>query len=180
MIFKSTAIPGLVVVELDRHDDERGFFARSWCAEEFRRAGLPDQLAQCNVSWNRGRHTLRGMHWQAAPHGEAKFVRCTSGALFDVAIDLRVESPTYLRHFSTELNSINRSAVFIPSGLAHGFLTLADETEVLYQMDVPYVDGLTRGARWDDPAFGIDWPATPAVISDRDSGYADFRLESLQ
>jgi dTDP-4-dehydrorhamnose 3,5-epimerase len=180
MIFTATAIPGLVVVDLDLHTDERGFFARSWCAQEFQAAGLPDQFAQSNVSWNRGRHTLRGMHWQAAPHGEAKFVRCTSGALFDVAIDLRVESPTYLDHFSVELTSSNRTAVFIPSGLAHGFLTLADETEVLYQMDVPYVEGVARGARWDDPQFSIEWPAVPAVISDRDRNYPDFYPASVQ
>jgi dTDP-4-dehydrorhamnose 3,5-epimerase len=178
MIFEATTIPGLVVVDLDRHTDDRGFFARSWCAEEFRAAGLPDHVAQCNVSWNTRRHTLRGMHWQAPPHGEAKFVRCTSGAILDVAVDLRLESPAYLHHFAVELNSNNRRALFIPSGMAHGFLTLADETEVLYLMDVAYVDGVARGARWDDPAFGIDWPATPAVISDRDRTYPDFHPES--
>jgi dTDP-4-dehydrorhamnose 3,5-epimerase len=180
MIFHETAIPYLVVVDLERHTDERGFFARSWCSEEFRKAGLPDHFAQCNVSWNTCRHTLRGMHWQAAPHGEAKFVRCTSGALFDVAIDLRVQSPTYLQHFAIELSSTNRRAVFIPSGLAHGFLTLVDETEVLYHMDVPFVEGVSRGARWDDPAFAIEWPALPSVISDRDRTYPDFHPESSQ
>jgi len=169
MIFTTTAIPGVVIIDLDRHTDERGFFARSWCAHEFQAAGLPGQFAQCNVSWNARRHTLRGMHWQEAPHSEAKLVRCTGGALFDVAIDLRVESPTYLDHFAVELNASNHRAVFISSGLAHGFITLADETEVLYQMDIPYVEGVARGVRWDDPAFGIDWPAFPEVISDRDS-----------
>jgi dTDP-4-dehydrorhamnose 3,5-epimerase len=119
------------------------------------------------------------MHWQAAPHGEAKLVRCTSGALLDVAVDLRPDSPTCLDHFAVELSASNRRAVFIPSGLAHGFLTLADDTEVLYQMDTFYVAGADRGARWDDPAFAIDWPVVPAVISDRDNTYPDFHLDSL-
>ena len=178
MIFEATPIPGLVIVDLDMHTDERGFFARSWCAREFADAGLPDGLAQCSISWNKSRHTLRGMHWQAAPHGEGKLVRCTGGALLDVVVDLRAESPTYLDHFSAELTSSNRSALFIPAGLAHGFLTLADETEVLYQMDTPYVAEASRGVRWDDPAFAIDWPAVPAVISERDSTYPDLLLES--
>jgi dTDP-4-dehydrorhamnose 3,5-epimerase len=179
MNFETTPIPGLVIIDLDRHTDDRGFFARTWCAREFAAAGLPDRLAQCSVSWNASRHTLRGMHWQAAPHGEAKLVRCTSGALLDVAVDLRPDSPTCLDHFAVELSASNRRAVFIPSGLAHGFLTLADDTEVLYQMDTFYVAGADRGARWDDPAFAIDWPVVPAVISDRDSTYPDFHLDSL-
>jgi dTDP-4-dehydrorhamnose 3,5-epimerase len=179
MIFGATPIPGLLTVDLDRNDDERGFFARTWCAQEFAAVGLPDQLMQCSISWNANRHTLRGLHWQAAPHGEAKLVRCTAGALVDVAVDLRPDSRTYLNHFAVELNSDNRKALFIPSGLAHGFLTLADETEVLYQMDTPYVADAARGARWDDPQFAIDWPAMPAVISERDSTYPDFRRESL-
>jgi dTDP-4-dehydrorhamnose 3,5-epimerase len=180
MIFEATRIPGLVIVDLERHTDDRGFFARSWCAQEFAAAGLPDRLVQCSVSWNTSRHTLRGMHWQAAPHGEAKLVRCTGGALLDVVVDVRPGSPTYLDHFAVELSSTNRRAMFIPSGLAHGFLTLADETEVLYQMDAFYVAEASQGARWDDPAFAIDWPAVPAVISDRDRTYPDFRLESVR
>jgi dTDP-4-dehydrorhamnose 3,5-epimerase len=179
MIFEPTRIAGLVVVDLERHVDERGFFARTWCAEECAAAGLPDRLAQCSVSWNRSRHTLRGLHWQAAPYPEAKLVRCTLGRILDVVIDLRSESRTYLDHFAVELSSGNGRAVFVPSGLAHGFLTLADETEVLYQMDASYVAEAARGVRWDDPAFAIDWPAAPAVISDRDRTYPDFILAGV-
>jgi dTDP-4-dehydrorhamnose 3,5-epimerase len=173
VIFEPTAIAGVVLVDVDRHDDERGFFARSWCAREFAAAGLPDQLVQCSVSWNVRRHTLRGMHWQAAPHAEGKLVRCTRGALLDVVVDLRPDSSSYLRHVAVELDSCNRRAIFIPPGFAHGFLTLADSTEVLYQMDTFFVPEAARGARWDDPAFGIDWPAEPAVISQRDRTYPD-------
>jgi dTDP-4-dehydrorhamnose 3,5-epimerase len=178
MIFEATPISGLVLVDLDKRADERGFFARTWCAQEFAAAGLADGLAQCSVSWNASRHTLRGMHWQAMPHGESKLVRCTAGALHDVAVDLRPESRTYLDHFAVELSSSNRTALFIPSGFAHGFLTLADESEAFYQMDTPYIAEAARGARWDDPAFAIVWPAVPAVISAQDSSHPDFRLEA--
>jgi dTDP-4-dehydrorhamnose 3,5-epimerase len=120
------------------------------------------------------------MHWQAEPHGQPKLVRCTAGSIFDVALDLRPESPTYLEHFGVELNSSNRRALFVPVRMAHGFLTLAEETEVLYQMGSPYVPAAEQGARWDDPAFDITWPALPAVISDRDRTYPDFRLEKAE
>jgi dTDP-4-dehydrorhamnose 3,5-epimerase len=170
-----TAIPDALVVDVVRHEDERGFFARTWCREEFAAAGLPDVLAQCSVSWNEHRHTLRGMHWQAEPYGESKLVRCTRGALTDVIVDLRPESPTHLRHVMVDLDEDNRRAIFIPKGVAHGFLTRADRTEVLYYMDVPHCPEAARGARWDDPAFAIDWPVAPAVISERDRRFADFR-----
>jgi dTDP-4-dehydrorhamnose 3,5-epimerase len=163
-----------MIVDLERHVDERGFFARTWCAEEFAAAGLPSVAVQCSVSWNDRRHTLRGMHWQASPHGEAKLVRCTRGAILDVIVDLRHDSPTYLRHLAVELDEDDRRSLFIPAGMAHGFLTLADGTEVHYQMDTPYVPGAGRGARWDDRAFGIDWPAAPEVISERDRTYPDY------
>jgi dTDP-4-dehydrorhamnose 3,5-epimerase len=175
VILTPTAIPGAVIVDLERHADERGFFARSWCAREFEAAGLPAGLVQCNVSWNARRHTLRGMHWQAAPHEEAKLVRCTRGAILDVVVDLRPGSPSYLRHEAVQLDEENRRALLIPPGAAHGFLTLADATEVFYQMSAFYTPGAARGARWDDPAFGIRWPAPPAIISERDRSYPDFR-----
>jgi dTDP-4-dehydrorhamnose 3,5-epimerase len=180
MIFEATPIPGLVLVDADRHVDERGFYARTWCAREFADAGLPDRIVQCDVSWNARRHTLRGMHWQAHPHGQTKLVRCTAGSIFDVAVDLRPESPTYLEHFGVELNSRNGRALFIPVRMAHGFLSLADETEVLYQMGSPYIPGAEEGARWDDPAFDITWPAPPLVMSGRDRGYPDFRPEMAE
>jgi dTDP-4-dehydrorhamnose 3,5-epimerase len=163
----------VVVVEPERHTDERGFFARTWCADEFAAAGLPDWFVQTSVSWNEHRHTLRGMHWQAEPHGEGKLVRCTRGAILDVGVDMRSDSPTYLRHVAVRLDEENRRALFLAPGLAHGFLTLEADTEVLYQMDTPYVPEAARGARWDDPAFAIAWPAAPEVISERDRTYPD-------
>jgi dTDP-4-dehydrorhamnose 3,5-epimerase len=174
MIFSPTAIAGAVVVDLERHVDDRGFFARTWCADEFRAAGLPAELAQCSVSWNEHRHTLRGMHWQAAPHGEGKLVRCTRGAIHDVVVDLRPGSPSYLATVGMRLDEDNRRALLVPPDVAHGFLTLSSGTEVSYQMDTPYVPDAARGARWDDPAFAIAWPHQPAVISDRDRSYPDF------
>jgi dTDP-4-dehydrorhamnose 3,5-epimerase len=172
--FTPTAIPGVVLVDIERVIDERGFFARTWCADEFAAAGLPNAFVQTSVSWNQHRRTLRGMHWQAAPHGEGKLVRCSRGALVDVVVDLRPDSETYLEHLVVELDHESRRAVFIPAGLAHGFLSLTDRTEVVYQMDTPYVPAAARGARWDDPAFAIRWPTTPAVISERDRSYPDF------
>jgi dTDP-4-dehydrorhamnose 3,5-epimerase len=177
VIFEPTSIGGAVLVDVDRHVDERGFFARTWCAHEFASAGLPDTLVQCSVSWNEHRHTLRGLHWQAAPHGEGKLVRCTRGAIFDVVVDIRANSPTYLEYLAVDLDQDNRRALFIPPGVAHGFLTLVDGTEIFYQMDTAHVPDAARGARWDDPAFGISWVATPAVISERDRSYPDFAPE---
>jgi dTDP-4-dehydrorhamnose 3,5-epimerase len=177
VIFEPTAVAGAVVVDVDRHVDERGFFARTWCADEFAAAGLPDGLRQASVSWNEHRHTLRGMHWQAAPHGESKLVRCTRGAIHDVIVDLRPQSPTYLQQVAVELDESNHRALFVPAYVAHGFLTLAERTEVYYQMDTVYVKEGSRGARFDDPAFGIVWPAAPSVISGRDRTYPDFQPE---
>jgi len=180
VIFTPTAIAGAVVVDVERHEDERGFFGRTFCEREFEAAGLPGRFVQASVSWNARRHTLRGMHWQAAPNGETKLVRCTRGALLDVVVDLRPGSPTYLRHLAVELDAAGRRALVIPRGAAHGFLTLADDTEVLYQMDVAWVPDAGRGARFDDPAFGLAWPAAPAVISPRDRSWPDFRPEPVQ
>jgi dTDP-4-dehydrorhamnose 3,5-epimerase len=174
MQFTPTGLTGAFVVELERQEDERGFFARSWCQEEFEAQGIPGKIVQCNVSGNRRRGTLRGLHYQAAPYAEAKLVRCTMGAIYDVIVDLRHDSPTRCKYFGTELTADNRRAVFVPEGFAHGFLTLVDDSEVFYQMSQFYHPGAARGIRWDDPAFGIVWPDRPAVISPRDASYLRF------
>lgn len=175
MIFGSTPLPGAAVVDLERREDERGFFARSFCQREFEAQGLETTVAQCNVSFNRRRGTLRGMHWQAAPYGEAKLVRVTRGALWDVIVDLRPESTTYCRWFGVELTADNHRALYIPRGFAHGFQTLVDDVEVFYQMSTTYVPDAQRGVRWDDPAFGIEWPILPPFLSERDAAYPDYR-----
>jgi dTDP-4-dehydrorhamnose 3,5-epimerase len=177
VIFDPGGLLGVVVVSPDRHTDDRGFFARTWCAREFEAAGLPSALAQCSVSWNQHRYTMRGMHWAAFPQRESKLVRCTRGAIFDVVIDLRPASPSYLNHIGLSLTADDHRAVFIPPGMAHGFLTLSEGTEVLYQMDNFYAPEAERGARWDDPAFGIEWPAVPIVISERDRRFPDFEVD---
>ncbi|HVF75635.1 MAG TPA: dTDP-4-dehydrorhamnose 3,5-epimerase [Acidimicrobiales bacterium] len=174
MIFRETAIGGVVVVEPQAMADERGLFARTWCADEFAANGVDPAVAQCSVSFNHRRHTLRGLHFQREPHGESKLVRCTRGAVFDVAVDLRPESPTYCRSVAVELTMDNRVALFVPPGCAHGFLTLADDVEVLYQISPRFEPSAAAGVRWDDPRFGIEWPAAPAVISERDATYPDF------
>jgi dTDP-4-dehydrorhamnose 3,5-epimerase len=174
VIFTPTSLPGAFVVELERREDERGFFARSFCRREFEAAGLDPCVTQCNVSFNRRRGTLRGLHWQAAPHGEAKLVRVTRGALWDVIVDLRTGSATFGRWFGFELTADNRRALYIPVGMAHGFQTLQDDVEVFYQMSAYYVAEAQRGVRWDDPAFGVDWPIRPPVLSERDATYPDF------
>ncbi len=174
MIFEETKISGVVEIRLDRKADERGFFARSWCREEFEKAGLNTRLAQCSISYNPRKGTLRGMHYQQAPHAESKLVRCTMGAIYDVILDLRTESPTYRKWIGVTLTAENRDMVYIPEGCAHGFLTLEDHCEVFYQMSEFYSGGAARGVRWDDPAFGIVWPAEPQLLSDRDRNYPDF------
>ena len=174
VIFEGSDLPGVVVISPDRHTDFRGFFARTWCAREFADAGLPSSLAQCSVSWNERMYTLRGLHWEVPPHNESKLVRCTRGAIFDVVVDLRPASSGFLRHIAIELDADDHRAVFIPPGCAHGFLTLADRSEVMYQMDTFYAPQAERGARWDDPAFAIEWPAAPLVISDRDRSFTSF------
>jgi len=172
--FTPTELPGAFLVEIEPIEDERGFFARAWDGEAFAAHGLDPALAQCNISFNRRKGTLRGMHYQVAPHGEAKLVRCTMGALLDVIVDLRPDSPTFLRHVGVELSAANRRALFVPAGLAHGFQTLVDETEVFYQMSRAFVPGAGRGVRWDDPAFGIAWPEDERIISERDRLWPDF------
>lgn len=176
MIYHKTSLSGACLIDLELHRDDRGFFARSWCVREFAEHGLNPTLVQCNVSYNRQKGTLRGMHYQEAPFAEAKLVRCVRGALYDVIIDLRPDSPTFKHHFGAELTAENRRALYVPEGFAHGFLTLQDDTEVFYQMSQFYSAEHSRGLRWNDPAFGICWPAEVAVISERDRQYADFLL----
>jgi dTDP-4-dehydrorhamnose 3,5-epimerase len=178
MIFRETVIGGVVVVEPEPHEDERGFFARTWDAEEFDRRGLNGRLVQCSISFNRLRGTLRGMHYQAAPHQEAKLVRCTSGSIFDVAVDLRTESTTYRRWFGTELSAVNRLALYVPEGCAHGFLTLTDDAEVAYQISQFHAPDAARGLRWDDPAIGIEWPGDVLVVNERDRSYPHLPAEA--
>jgi dTDP-4-dehydrorhamnose 3,5-epimerase len=174
--FIETPFPGAWAIEPTRLADERGWFARTFDAEAFRMHGMNPEVVQCSASFNAKRDTLRGMHYQAAPHGESKLVRCVRGAVFDVAIDLRPDSPTYRRWHGVDLSAENGYALYIPAGLAHGFQTLTDDCEVLYQMGNPHVQEAARGVRFDDPAFGIVWPepAGELVISERDRSYPDF------
>jgi dTDP-4-dehydrorhamnose 3,5-epimerase len=174
MRFTETAIAGVVVVDIEPHGDERGAFARLQCPEEFAAAGHPFSPAQTSLSRNPRLGTLRGMHYQSAPHAETKFVRVVRGRMFDVALDLRPESPTYRRWTSQELSADNARALLIPEGVAHGFLTLEPHTDVLYQISPAFQPGHEAGVRWDDPAFRIAWPAAPALISERDMGYPDY------
>ncbi len=174
MIFSETGLPGSWIIDIDPIEDDRGFFARSFCQEEFAAHGLDANLAQCNISYNHTRGTLRGMHYQKPPHEEAKLVRCTVGAIFDVIVDLRADSATFTRHFSVELSARNRRALFIPKGFAHGFQTLEDGTEVFYQMSTLYVPHSAAGFRYDDPAFALPWPEPVTQVSEKDLGYAPF------
>jgi dTDP-4-dehydrorhamnose 3,5-epimerase len=174
--FVETPLRGAWVLELEKLADERGWFARTFDPEELRAHGADPAVAQCNASFNARRDTLRGMHYQAEPHGETKLVRCVRGAIFDVAVDLRPDSPSYCQWHGVELSADNGRSFYIPEGMAHGFQTLADESEVLYQMGQRYVPDAARGVRFDDPAFGIEWPAPQGtrIISERDASYADF------
>ena len=174
MIFRETTIEGVAVVEPELHEDERGFFARTWDADEFAEHGLSGRLVQTSISFNRMRGTLRGLHYQAAPYEEAKLVRCTAGAIFDVAVDLRPGSPTLREWIGAELSAENRHALHVPEGCAHGFLTLVDDSEVSYLMSAVHVAEAACGVRFDDPAFGIAWPGEIVVINERDRSYADF------
>jgi dTDP-4-dehydrorhamnose 3,5-epimerase len=176
MRFAETPLPGAWIIELDLLGDERGWFARTFDSEEFRARGLNPEVVQCNASFNDRCDTLRGMHYQAEPHGESKVVRCVRGAIFDVAVDLRRDSPTYCRWHGVELSDRNRRAYYIPVGFAHGFQTLADGCEVTYQMGHRYVPEASRGVRWDDRAFAIEWPPVDGerTISERDATYPDF------
>jgi dTDP-4-dehydrorhamnose 3,5-epimerase len=179
MIFKETKLAGAFLIELEKFEDDRGFFARSWSASEFAERGLESRLAECNISFNKKNGTLRGMHYQAAPYGQAKVVRCTMGSIYDVIIDLRTESPTFKQWVGVELSAANRRMLYIPKDFAHGFQTLEDATEVFYQMSDSYVPENGRGVRWNDPAFGIVWPELDEItIADRDRNYPDFAQPS--
>jgi dTDP-4-dehydrorhamnose 3,5-epimerase len=176
MIFHKTELQDAYIIEPRRLADERGFFARSWCQNEFKVHDLNPNLAQCSISFNHARGTLRGMHFQFAPYEEAKVVRCTMGSIYDVIVDIRPDSPTYLKHIGVELNPENRTMLYVPEGFAHGFITLSDNSEVFYQMSEFYNGDSARGYRWDDPAFGIVWPLPVKVISERDATYPAFPL----
>ena len=175
MLFQETRVAGVLAIHIEPKSDERGFFARAWCSKEFEEAGLNPRLAQCSISYNPQIGTLRGMHYQAAPHAEAKLVRCTSGAIFDVAIDLRRESPTFRKWAGIVLSATDRNMIYIPEGCAHGFLTLEQKSEVFYQISEFYCADSALGVRWDDPAFAIEWPSLPRLISERDRTYRDFK-----
>lgn len=177
MTFHETKLRWVFEIHLEPKSDERGFFARTWCQKEFAAHGLSPRLVQCNVSFNTRRGTLRGIHYQAAPHAEAKLVRCTKGAIYDVVVDLRPESPTLRGWMAVVLTAKNRRALYVPEGCGHGFLTLEDETEVFYQMSEFYNTESARGVRWDDPAFQIAWPEKVEVISERDRSYPNFNFE---
>jgi dTDP-4-dehydrorhamnose 3,5-epimerase len=168
MRFTETPLAGAWVIELEELADERGFFARSFCRDEFGAHGLDPAVAQCNVSFNRRRGTLRGLHYQAEPHAESKLVRCTRGAIWDIIVDLRPGSATGRRWYAAELTADNRRALYAPAGFAHGFQTLADDSEVLYQMSEFYHAELARGVRWSDPALAIPWPVPQPIVSERD------------
>jgi dTDP-4-dehydrorhamnose 3,5-epimerase len=182
MIFTETSVSGAFVVDLEPKEDERGFFARNFDPIEFARYGLNPHVEQCSISFNAHAGTLRGMHFQLPPHEEAKLVRCTRGALYDVALDLRPDSPSYLRWAGVELNAENRRMLYVPEGCAHGFQTLVDQTEVSYQVSASYAPGAEAGVRWDDPAFGISWPeAERRLLSEKDQRWPDYaRPEATQ
>ena len=175
MIFSPTNLPGAYVIEQERHEDSRGFFARTFCKNEFASHGLVSEAVQCSVSFSPRKWTLRGMHYQVAPFEEVKLVRCSRGAIHDVIIDLRRDSPAFKKQFAIELDEQNGRMLYIPHGCAHGFQTLRDDTEVCYQMSQFYSPEHARGVRWNDPAFDIDWPQLNPIMSERDSKYPDFQ-----
>src|ERR1700691_4815800 len=175
MEIRPTAIAGVMIVTAAVNEDTRGLFARTFDAAAFSAAGLPSEWPQCNTSWNGRKGTLRGMHFQAAPRPDPKLVRCTRGRIFDVAVDLRPVSATFRRWTGTELSELNRDALAIPAGCAHGFLTLEDNCEVFYMMGEVYVPELASGVRWNDPRFSINWPAEPFTMSEKDARWPDFR-----
>ena len=175
MNFVPTSLAGAFIVDPEPQGDDRGFFARAWCQREFAKRGLNPRVVQCSISYNARKGTWRGMHYQAAPHEEAKLVRCTMGSICDVIVDLRPDSSTFKEHLTVTLSAENRKMLYVPEKFAHGFLTLEDETEVFYQMSEFYAPESARGFRWNDPSFGIRLPIEVAVISERDRDYPDFR-----
>ena len=179
MIFNTTELPGAYIIDPERYEDERGFFARTWCQREFDQHGLSTRLVQCSISFNLHQGTLRGMHYQLAPHTEVKLVRCSMGAIYDVIIDLRPDSPSFMQHLAVVLSAENRRMLYIPEGFAHGFQTLEEQSEVFYQMSEFYTPASGHGVRWNDPAFGIQWPEADRIIIERDRQYPDFAPHQL-
>jgi len=178
MIFHETHLPGVFIIEPELLTDDRGFFACAWAASEFEQHGLNPALKQCNISFNGRRGTVRGMHFQRKPHEEVKLIRCTHGAIYDVAIDMRPDSTTRYQWLGAELTSDNHRMLYIPEGFAHGYQTLTDETELFYQISEYYHPESAGGVRWDDPAFGIQWPLPVTVIADRDANYPLLKSEA--
>jgi dTDP-4-dehydrorhamnose 3,5-epimerase len=176
VIFTEKKLQGAFLIEPEKFEDERGFFARTWCKREFQAHHLNPNLVQCSTSFTAKKGVLRGMHFQAPPHEEAKLVRCTMGAIYDVIVDLRTNSETFTQWISVELSAENRKMIYVPEGFAHGFLTLKDNTEVFYQMSEFYVPECARGVRWNDPAFSIQWPIDVRFLSNRDRTFPDFTL----
>lgn len=175
MIFEATNLKDAFVIDLEIRSDDRGGFARTFCAKEFEEHGLKPMVAQCNMSFNYKKGTLRGMHYQLAPAAETKLVRCTRGAIYDVIIDIRPDSPTYMQHFGIELTADNRKALYVPELFAHGYQALTDDAEVIYQVGEFYSPGYEQGIRYDDPAFGIEWPIPVTVISEKDAKWPPFK-----
>ena len=178
MRFKETKLPGAFVIDLQTRDDSRGFFARAFCQKEFEQHGLKPLVAQCNCSFNHRRGTLRGMHYQLPPAAETKLVRCTRGAIYDVIVDLRPDSPTYLQHVGYELSEENRRQLYVPEMFGHGYLTLTDGAEVTYQVGEFYTPGAERGLRYDDPALSIDWPIPIEIVSEKDANWPLMQLDT--
>ena len=179
VVFTESSLPGAYFIAMEKQEDDRGYFARSWCEREFKRHNLDSTLVQCSISYNRKKGTLRGMHYQAPPCAESKLVRCTRGAMFDVIIDLRTSSPTFTRWISVELTPDNGTMIFIPKGFAHGFQTLTDNTDVFYQMSEFYAPDHQRGFRWDDPMIGIKWPHPVTTMSDKDRTLPEFNTREV-
>jgi dTDP-4-dehydrorhamnose 3,5-epimerase len=177
MKFQALDLPGAYLIDLDKFGDDRGFFARVFCTEEFGTHDLKTEILQINNSLSATKGTLRGMHYQLAPHAEVKVVRCIKGSLFDAILDLRVESPTFGQWFGAELSAENRRMMYVPEGFAHGFQTLEDDTEAIYFVTEGYAPGSERGVRWNDPEFGIEWPLAPTVLSDKDAQQRDWEPE---
>jgi dTDP-4-dehydrorhamnose 3,5-epimerase len=175
MIFTEAPLSGAFVIEPELLEDARGFFARTWCGREFEARGLVTRVAQCSTSFNKKKGTLRGMHYQVPPFAETKIVRCVRGSMYDAIVDLRRGSPTFTQHFTVVLTAANRTMLYVPAGFAHGFQTLEDDTEVFYQISEFYSPAHARGVRWDDPTFGIPWPADERTLVERDRTYPDFR-----
>jgi dTDP-4-dehydrorhamnose 3,5-epimerase len=173
--FTATTLPAVFLIELEKLEDERGYFARTFCSREFAERGLSPAVSQCSISRNTRAGTLRGMHYQEQPHAEAKLVRCSRGAIYDVVLDLRPHSPSYRAWYAAELSADNGRMLYVPEGCAHGFQTLSDDTEISYQISTPYVPQAARGVRWDDPAFAIAWPRPVAAMSERDRTYPSWQ-----